>query len=153
MKKKIFIGIAVVLVVIQFFRIDKSEPESSPEADILLVESVPSDIGIILKTSCYDCHSNKTIYPWYSNVAPVSWWLKSHVNEGRKELNFSEWSTYSDRRKDHKLEEINELVSEDEMPLASYLWVHGEARLSNEEKDQLINWVNTLRKGEKIENK
>lgn len=86
-------------------------------------------------------------------MAPVSWWLKGHVNEGRKELNFSEWSTYSDRRKDHKLEEINELVSEDEMPLASYLWVHGEARLSNEEKDQLINWVNTLRKGEKIENK
>ena len=140
MKRKIFIGIAVVLVVIQFFRIDKSEPESSPEADILLVESVPSDIGIILKTSCYDCHSNKTIYPWYSNVAPVSWWLKGHVNEGRKELNFSEWGTFADKRAHHKLEECYEEVLEGHMPLPSYLWMHPEARIDDRQRKSLAGW-------------
>lgn len=151
MKKKIIIGIVAVLIIIQFFRIDKSAPETNPQDDILVVENVPYEIGIILKTSCYDCHSNATRYPWYSNVAPVSWWLKNHVNEGRDELNFSDWGTYSERRRDHKLEEIDELVSEDEMPLSSYLLVHGDAKLSEKQKKQLVNWSKALRKGEQVE--
>lgn len=153
MKSKVIVGVLVVLVIIQFFRIDKTRPESNPQDDILVVESVPSDIGMILKTSCYDCHSNNTRYPWYSNVAPVSWWLKQHVNEGREELNFSEWGTFSDKRKDHKLKNIDELVREEEMPLSSYLWVHGDAKLTEKQQKQLVNWAKALRKGEKIEEK
>ena len=153
MKKKLVLGIVFILVAIQFIRIDKSAPESDPKEDILVVENVPSEIGAILKTSCYDCHSNQTVYPWYSNVAPVSWWLKQHINEGRKELNFSEWGVYSERRKDHKLKEIDELVEKGEMPLDSYLWIHGDARLSEQQTKQLVNWATALRAGDKVEEK
>lgn len=151
MKSKIVLAVIALLVIIQFFRIDKSVPESNPQDDILVVENVPHEIGVILKTSCYDCHSNATRYPWYSNMAPVSWWLKQHVNEGREELNFSEWGTYSEKRKDHKLEEVDELVEKGEMPLPSYLWVHGDAKLSEKQRKQLMNWAKSLRKGEQVE--
>lgn len=151
MKTKIVLAVVALLVIIQFFRIDKSNPQSNPQDDILIVENVPNDIGMILKTSCYDCHSNATTYPWYSNIAPVSWWLKHHVDEGREELNFSVWATYSAKRKDHKLEEVDELVEKDEMPMPSYLWMHGDAKLTEQQKNQLMNWAKSLRKGEKVE--
>ena len=82
----------------------------------------------------------------YTNVEPVSWWIKGHINEGRDELNFSEWKTYSPKRSSHKLEEIIELVEDHEMPLDSYTWAHSEARLSEKQRDQLIKWVQELRK-------
>lgn len=153
MKLKILLGIIAVFIIIQFFRIDKTAPESDPKDDIIVVESVPTEIAILLKTSCYDCHSNVTRYPWYSNVAPVSWWLKKHINEGRDELNFSDWGNYSERRRGHKLKETIELVKGEEMPLPSYLWVHGEARLSDKQRKQLMNWAKALRKGEVVEEK
>ena len=143
--KKILIGLAVLFIIIQFFSIDKSNPPVEAGVDMIEVVQVPTEIEAILKTSCYDCHTNETIYPWYTNVAPVSWWIKKHVNEGRDELNFSEWGSYSLRRKDHKLDEIVELVDEDEMPLKSYLLVHGEASLSTEQKAQLVDWAKALR--------
>ena len=143
--KKILIGLAVLFIIIQFFSIDKSNPPVEAGVDMIEVVQVPAEIEAILKTSCYDCHTNETIYPWYTNVAPVSWWIKKHVNEGRDELNFSEWGSYSLRRKDHKLDEIVELVDEDEMPLKSYLLVHGEASLSTEQKAQLVDWAKALR--------
>ena len=99
----------------------------------------------MLKTSCYDCHSNESIYPWYTNIAPVSWWIKKHINEGRDELNFSEWGNYSARRKDHKLDEIIELVEEGEMPLKSYLITHGDAKISTEQRAKIIEWAKTVR--------
>ena len=151
MKNKIIIGVVILIVSIQFFRIDKSNPASDPKVDFFIVEEVPEDVQAIIKTSCFDCHSNNAVYPWYTNVAPVSWWVKQHINEGRDELNFSEWGTYSIKRKLHKLEEIEELIEEGEMPLNTYLWVHGEAKLTEQQQKKLINWTKEVRTGEQIE--
>lgn len=137
--------IVAFLVVAQFFRIDKSEPESAPADDFILVSNPPEEIATIIKTACYDCHSHQSKYPWYSNVAPLSWWIKDHINEGRGHLNFSTWNTYPERRKDHKLEEFSEMVETGEMPLKSYLWVHGEARLSDEQREKLSAWAKEFR--------
>lgn len=149
--KKIFIGLLAIIIIIQFFRIDKTNPVSDPAIDMFAVEAVPSDVQSLLKTACFDCHSNTAKYPWYTNVAPVSWWIKHHINEGRDELNFNEWGSYSVKRKNHKLEEIEEMVEEQEMPLPSYLWVHTEAELTKQEQKNLIIWAKELRSGEKIE--
>ena len=143
--KKIFIGLALLFVVIQFFRIDKTNPPVDPALDIVNVVKAPVVVSEMLKTSCYDCHSNESIYPWYTNIAPVSWWIKKHINEGRDELNFSEWGNYSARRKDHKLDEIIELVEEEEMPLKSYLIAHGDANISTEQRAKIIEWAETVR--------
>ena len=144
MKKKIVTVLVVVLVIIQFFRIDKVNPSYSASNDLIVVSSPSSEVEQILKQSCYDCHSFETKYPWYTNVAPVSWWIKDHINEGREELNFSEWATYSEKRKKHKLEEFVEMIEEDEMPLSSYTWGHPEASLSEEQKQTLIDWVKSI---------
>ncbi|MCF6361153.1 MAG: heme-binding domain-containing protein [Cyclobacteriaceae bacterium] len=153
MKKKITLSLVAVLVVIQFFRIDKTNPPSDPEMSLFVVEQVPENVESIIKNSCFDCHSNNSKYPWYTNVAPVSWWVKSHINEAREELNFNEWGSYSVKKKMHKLEELEEEVGEGEMPLPSYLIAHGDARLTKEEQKRLINWAKGLRTGEKIEEK
>lgn len=144
MKKKIIIALGSVLVIIQFFRIDKVNPSYEMENDFIMVTDPPELVKNILKNSCYDCHSFETKYPWYTNVAPVSWWIKYHINEGRDELNFSEWATFELKRKNHKLEEIIEMVEEGEMPMNSYTWVHSEARLTDEQQDALINWTKSL---------
>lgn len=144
MKKKIIIVLGSVLVIIQFFRIDKVNPSYEMENDFIMVTDPPELVKNILKNSCYDCHSFETKYPWYTNVAPVSWWIKYHINEGRDELNFSEWATFELKRKNHKLEEIIEMVEEGEMPMNSYTWVHSEARLTDEQKTALINWTKSL---------
>jgi len=143
--KKIIAGVVVVFIIMQFFRIDKTNPPIDASVDMINVAQVPTEVSSILKTSCYDCHTNESVYPWYTNVAPVSWWIKKHVNEGRDELNFSEWGSYSLRRKDHKLDEIIEMVEENEMPLPSYLIGHGDADLSAEQKAQIIDWAKAVR--------
>ena len=139
--KSLGLGLLAAAVVIQFFRIDKTNPDVDQDSTFIAEFEPPQDVTEILKTSCYDCHSNETEYPWYTNVAPISWWIKDHIDHGREELNLSIWSTYSDRRKAHKLEEIIEYVESDEMPLPSYLWAHSEARLSPQQKEVLTGWV------------
>lgn len=143
--KKILFGLLAVVVIIQFFRIDKTNPPVNRALDIMNVVPVPPEIKSILKTSCYDCHTNETVYPWYTNVAPVSWWIKKHIDDGRDELNFSDWGNYSLRRKDHKLDEIVEMIDEEEMPLPSYLIAHGDARLNAEQKALLVDWAKAVR--------
>lgn len=143
--KSIGIGILLLLVVAQFFRINKENPPLQADKDFLSIQNAPADIQNILKTSCYDCHSNLSQYPWYTNVAPVSWWIKHHINEGREHLNFSEWGFYSAEKADHKLEECVEMVEEGEMPMSSYTLLHGEASLNEEQKLMLVNWFSSLR--------
>jgi hypothetical protein len=140
--KNILITLALILLLSQFFRIDKTNPTLQAEQDITAVMKVPIELASILKTSCYDCHSNEVNYPWYTNVAPLSWWIKNHINEGREELNFSEWGTYTSRRKDKKLKECAEMIEANEMPLSSYTLIHTETKLSQEQKAQLIAWFN-----------
>lgn len=140
MKKKIGIGIVAFLIIAQFFRIDKENPAVIAENDFIVAEKVDPKVAHLLKASCYDCHSNESAYPWYTNIAPVSWWVKNHINEGREELNFSDWSEYSDRRKHHKLEECIELIEEGEMPLSTYTLMHGDAKLDDAQQQLLINF-------------
>ena len=144
-KKTVLKIIVALLVVIQFFRIDKTTTPIDESKDFVSVTNPPAQIATIIKTSCYDCHSNQTNYPWYTNIAPVSWWIGHHIEEGREHLDFSNWGDYSKKKADHKLEEFYEEVEEGEMPLGSYTRLHGEAALSEEDKVLLIAWVKTLR--------
>ncbi len=146
--KNIGLALLVMFIVIQAFRIDKNNPSSDPANDFIVATQASSEIATILKDACYDCHSNNAIYPWYTNVAPFSWWIKHHVNEGRDELNFSEWKTYSSRRMDKKMKEAVEMVEEDEMPMYSYTIMHKNATLTKEQKLLLVNFFNSLRNGE-----
>lgn len=143
--RKVLIALLIVIVMIQFIRIDKNNPTVNPENDFLKITAADAEVSSIIKTSCYDCHSNESKYPWYTNIAPVSWWIKHHINEGREELNFSEWGTYREKRKNHKMEECVELVEAEEMPMGNYTWMHSEAKLSAEKKEKLIAFFNTLR--------
>lgn len=143
--KKVALYTAVVLALIQFIRIDKTNQALTPQNDFIQVSGAEQEIATILKTSCYDCHSNEVTYPWYTNIAPVSWWIKHHINEGSEHLNFSEWGTYSAKKADHKLEECVEMVSEGEMPMWSYTLMHSNAKLDEAQKDKLIAFFNSLR--------
>ena len=143
--KRAFQILLLAFIVIQFFRTEKNKSDVVSTNDISTKYAVPANIQTILKTSCNDCHSNNTVYPWYAQVQPVTWWLNDHIKEGKKELDFSQFANYSIRRQYKKLEEINEQVKKNEMPLNSYLWVHKDATLDNEQKLLLANWVTTLR--------
>ena len=104
---------------------------------------IPDEVESILKTACYDCHSNYTIYPWYAEVQPVAAWLANHVDEGKRKLNFSTLTTRPIAVQNHKLEEVIEMVREGEMPLDSYTWVHRDAILTQVQKDALVGWAQT----------
>ncbi|MFO0355414.1 MAG: heme-binding domain-containing protein [Sphingobacteriaceae bacterium] len=152
--KKIALYTSILLVLIQLIRIDKSNKELTPENDFINITKPDAELASILKASCYDCHSNEITYPWYTNIAPVSWWIKHHINEGSEHLNFSEWGTYSAKKADHKLEECVEMVSEGEMPMWSYTLMHSNAKLDQTQKEKLIAFFNSLRinKSEEAEN-
>jgi len=143
--KRLFLLLLLAFIVIQFFRPAKNIAVSISANDITKKHVVPNDVQAILKTSCYDCHSNNTNYPWYNNIQPVAWWLKNHVDEGKRELDFSEFTTYRIGRQYKKLEEINEQIKEGEMPLESYTIIHGNAKLNEQQKLSIANWVTALR--------
>ena len=150
MKKKLTIrNITVFLVflflAIQSIRIDKTIKPINPATDFIYLTSANTDVAGILKTSCYDCHSNQPTYPWYTNIAPVSWWIKHHINEGSHHLNFSEWGTYNEKRKNHKLKECVDMIEEGEMPMSSYTLTHGEAKLTDAQKMQLVEFFKALK--------
>jgi hypothetical protein len=143
MLKKILILLLVSFIAIQFFRPEKNinTTTAANANDISKVFSVPDNVQTILKTSCYDCHSNNTVYPWYASIQPSAWWLKDHVDEGKKEVNFNEFASYSPRRQFKKFEEIKEQIEEEEMPLSSYTLIHRNAILSKEQSATLTEWA------------
>jgi len=144
--KIFFLTILIALLLFQFYPKPKKNISAAINPnDISLVHHVPPDVLQLLKTSCYDCHSNNTVYPWYASVQPVAMWLGNHIDEGKEELNFSEFGSYSIRRKYKKLEEINEQVKEGEMPLSSYTIIHRDAKMNESQKLLLANWVTALR--------
>lgn len=134
---------AVGFIAIQFSRPDLTNPPVVQAEALAATTEVPENVAAILKRSCNDCHSNETVYPWYSNVAPFSWLLAEHIEDGRQELNFSVWNSYSAKKKRNKFEEICEQVMSGEMPHSQYLWLHSEARLSEEDKKILCAWAET----------
>ncbi|MFT6638287.1 MAG: hypothetical protein ACJAYP_000856 [Flavobacterium sp.] len=145
--KKILIGLLIVLVAVQFFQIDKTNPVADEKLDFLVMNTTSPEIASQIKASCYDCHSNQSIYPWYASVQPVGWWLKNHIEGGKKHLNFSEFGNYSAKKQAHKMEECYELVEENEMPLSSYTIIHKEAVLDATQKEVLINYFKEIEKG------
>lgn len=143
--KRILLFLLIVLVVAQFFGPEKNLGETS-SIDAFLAETNPPDkVQLILKESCYDCHSGFTRYPWYSKITPVNYWMAEHVEDGKKHLDFSKWADYSVKRKDHKMEELTEMVEEKAMPLDSYTWMHDEAKLSQEQIDEMVAWAKKVR--------
>lgn len=145
MIKKILILLLVALVVIQFLHPKRNKASGDQPNYIGNVYTVPEDVKSILAKSCNDCHSNNTRYPWYANVQPVDWWLTNHINDGKKELNFDLYTAKSLRYQYRKMEELVEQVKEGKMPLNSYLWMHKDAKLTDEEKNKLINWADAIR--------
>ncbi|OCK49774.1 cytochrome C [Chryseobacterium sp. CBo1] len=138
--KKILIIILVAFVIIQFFPIDKTNPPVDKGMDFISIKNIQPEIANTIRTSCYDCHSNETQYPWYSSIAPASWWLKNHINEGKSHLNFSIFATYEPKRQIRKMEECVEMLEKHEMPLESYYLGHQDAKLTDAQRQDLIKY-------------
>lgn len=144
--KKISIPIILIIfIAIQFFDVNPNKTAETSENAIEKNYSVPQNVRQILKTSCYDCHSNNTVYPWYSKIQPVKWWLANHINDGKRHLNFDEFGTYPNDKKLKKLDEVAETVNADEMPLSSYTVIHTNAKLSAEQKSIIQVWVKSMK--------
>ncbi len=142
--RNIAIGVIVILVLIQFIRPDRNLTDESSK-DITKKYAVPANVQAVLKTACYDCHSNHTNYLWYFNVQPLGWWLTHHINEGKEELNFNEFAGYRIGKQYHKLDGIVKQLDKNEMPLASYTLIHKDAILSNEQRALVSNWAAAIR--------
>jgi hypothetical protein len=140
MLKKILLLLLVVLIVIQFFHSPRNKAEGAQANYIGNVYPVPADVKSILGKACNDCHSNNTRYPWYSNIQPVDWWLKRHIDEGKKELDFDEFMGKSPRYQYNKMKASVEMIKTGKMPLNSYLWIHKDAKLTVDEKNKLMSW-------------
>ena len=138
--KKIIISVAIVLVISQFFSPDKNNGDIATVAAFIAETNPPEEVKNILETTCFDCHSAKTTYPWYNAITPVNYWLDEHIQDGKKHLNFSKWNTYSLKKKEHKMDELHEEVEAGEMPLNSYTWTHSEANLSPAQIAAVVAW-------------
>lgn len=143
--KKIIVALFVLFIIIQFFRIDKTNPPVDKSMDFLTIKKAPEDISKMIKTSCYDCHSNESTYPWYSDIQPIGWFLQNHIKEGRQELNFSTFATYDAVRQAKKLKKSAHEIEEGEMPLESYLLIHRDAKLTNEQKEKLVKYFTSIK--------
>ena len=131
----------LIFVLIQFIRPEKNV--INPKLTTNLNNEVNTTLVVqeILSSSCFDCHSNNTNYRWYHNMAPISWIVANHVNEGKNHLNFSEWGKYNKNQKKHILDEIEEVIKKNEMPLKSYLLIHHEKKITNQHKQYLLEWI------------
>jgi hypothetical protein len=139
--KIIIIVLVVLFLGIQVVRPARTNPPVNESQTIFARTQMTPQVAEILTRSCNDCHSNKTVWPWYTNVAPISWWLSNHVNSGRHILNYSEWGRLERDRQDRKLRQICDEVEDGAMPLSSYLPMHPKARLSEEDKKILCDWT------------
>ncbi|MCD2422125.1 heme-binding domain-containing protein [Niabella pedocola] len=144
--KKVIVALLVLLVIIQFFGAEKNSSAVTAENAIEQHYTVPPPIQTLLRTGCYDCHSNNTVYPWYSRIQPVAWWLASHIRSGKKHLNFDEFNTYPAKKKLRKLDEVAETVNKGEMPLPSYTLIHRNAQLSDADRKEIESWVKEVKK-------
>lgn len=143
--KKILLFLFIVFIIAQFFGPEKNQGDLKSIDAFLAETNPPAAVKQILIESCYDCHSNVTQYPWYSNITPVNYWMADHVEHGKKHFNLSNWEANSNKKKDHKFEELIEMVKEKEMPLPSYTWAHSEARLTNSQIEAVVKWAEQVR--------
>ena len=143
--KIVVIVLFIAFIAIQFIRPDFTNPPIVSGQTLEENIQVSEKVQAILKKSCNDCHSNTTVYPWYSNIQPAAWFLKSHIDDGRKELNFSDWKTYDAKKQRRKLAEVCEEIQGKSMPLPSYLWIHWDAKLTDEEIKIICDWTEAER--------
>jgi hypothetical protein len=144
---KIFIILLIIaFIALQFVPVKMPGNTLAGKDDLISSGVLPENISSILRTSCYDCHSNQTFYPWYSKVAPASWLLAKDIREGRDNLNFSVWGSDSKRHQIGNLRKIREEVVSGDMPLGNYLIIHRRAKLSKEQKDALAKWTEDMTK-------
>ncbi len=143
--KKVLIALLVLFVIAQFFGPEKNQGELTSIDPFLEETNPPEKVQMILKESCYDCHSDVTRYPWYNNITPVNYWLAEHINDGKKHFNVSNWVGNSTKRKDKKMDEVIEMVEKKYMPIESYLFVHTEAKLSDDQIKAVADWAKQVR--------
>jgi hypothetical protein len=145
MFRKILWVLVIVLIIIQFIHPARNISKAEQPNSIAKSYNIPVDVKTILDKACVDCHSNNTRYLWYFKIQPVDWWLTHHITEGKRELNFDEYTNRSIRYQYNKLEEVEKQIKEGEMPLYSYTWIHKDAVLSEQEKSAVINWAEAIR--------
>lgn len=143
--KRILIALLIIFIAIQFIRPAKNRSEGISANDISTKYPVPDSVQAILKVACYDCHSNNTRYPWYEEIQPVAWWLNNHIKDGKRGLNFSEFTSYRIKKQFHRLDDINKLVKKNEMPLSSYTLIHTDAKLTEGQKLAIAAWATSIR--------
>jgi hypothetical protein len=143
--KWLVILVAVAFVVIQFKRPSRANPPVNEAQTIYAQTQMTPQVSAILERSCRDCHSNKTVWPWYTNVSPISWFVADHVEHGRADLNFSVWGTYDQRRKGRRLQQMCDLASDGSMPLSSYTPLHRGSKPSPEDVKTLCAWTEAER--------
>ena len=126
---------AVAVIGIQLIPVERTNPPVRSEIQ------APDSVSSVLQRACYNCHSNQTNWPWYSYVAPASWYLVRHVNRGRGDLNFSEWPVFDFEAQELTMDDIHKQIEKGRMPLKSYLLLHPEARLSEADREILLQWT------------
>ncbi len=142
--KGVFIVFITAFIAIQFYRPNKNSQKEATYSDFLTTEAAPKAVATLFKNSCYDCHSNKTEYYWYDHISPISWYVDTHVMDGKNELNFSVWRTTDYRTKRVHLSNIITNITEGKMPLSSYTFMHPKTKLSDKQIEQILAWVSTI---------
>ena len=141
---RILIVLVVIFVILQFIRPPRNQSAGESENAIQTKYPVPADLHDLLRRSCYDCHSNNTVYPWYSHVEPVGWFLNNDITKGKGELNFDEFTSYTAFRQYRRFEAIRQQIEDGKMPLPSYTLIHQSAILSSEDKTLLLRWIQAM---------
>lgn len=142
--KKLALALCIVFVAIQFIQPAHNKSGLILPTDFNKIYAVPANVQTILQNACYDCHSNNTAYPWYSNIQPIAWMMKRHIDNGKAKLNFSDFGNYTTRKQISKLKEMANQIKDGEMPISTYKMMHNKANLSKEEKGLIVDWMNKL---------
>ncbi|WP_298903407.1 heme-binding domain-containing protein [uncultured Psychroserpens sp.] len=143
--KKILVVLLIAFIIMQFFGPDKNEGDLTSINAFIADTNPPNDVHEILKNACFDCHSDVTRYPWYNKITPINYWMADHIDHGKGHFDVSSWEGYSLKKKDHKMDELIEMVEAKEMPLPSYTWTHGDAKLSEAQIKAIVDWGKAVR--------
>ena len=142
--KKTGLACAVIVLAIQAIRPARTNPQTDPSKTLDATLHPPAGVAALLQRGCSDCHTNGTVWPWYTNVAPLSWWIVNHVNEGRRHASFSDWANYDTARQQRELTAACTQLEQHSMPLPSYLLMHPDARLTDAERESICDWARTV---------
>ncbi|MBX2931270.1 MAG: heme-binding domain-containing protein [Chitinophagaceae bacterium] len=146
MAKKIFYSILAIFAILQLFQPDRNISSENLKSDLANYYDIPNNVESLLNSTCYDCHSNNTDYPWFINIQPIGWYMQSKINKGKSKLNFSEFGLLSTQDATEKLDEIQEVMNKNTMPLHSYKWYNKDADITIEQRDAIAQWALNLSK-------